>query len=205
MAKPTAAEKQMIKALAVLPEIVKATQVSATGYMFTDFLINSPLVNDGLVEVNEGITNEAGEVATRATMKGIEKVMSETSTAVEAAPVVATGFVIEDVALPKSNRGGRTGKSVYPFEALEVGQSFFVPASEKHPEPAKSLASTVSSAMKRFDVADLDENGVQKTKVITVPKTGEKRTVLATKHTRVFGLRPDEKDGVKGARIGRTA
>jgi hypothetical protein len=46
------------------------------------------------------------------------------------------------------SRGGRN-RSVYPFDALAVGQSFHVPASEAKPNPAKSLASTVSSANKR--------------------------------------------------------
>ena len=206
MAKPTAAEKQLKKAMEMLPEIVKATTASETGFTYTDFLVHSPLVNAGLVEINEGIVNEAGAVATRATTKGIETVMSETSTATETV-VANAGFVIEDVALAASKRGGRTGKSLYPFDQLNVGQSFVVLATEKHPEPAKSLASTVSSAMKKYDVPAMEEDGVtQKTKVITVPKTGEKRTVFATKHTRVFGLRPEIKDGVViGARIGRTA
>ena len=206
MAKPTAAEKQLAKAMTVLPEIVKATKASENGFTFTDFLIHSPLVNLGLVEINEGIVNEAGEIATRATEKGMESIMSEATETPAVVANVATSFVIEDVAIASSKRGGRTGKSMYPFEALGVGQSFFVPATEKHPNPEKSLASTVSSAMKRFDVPKMLEDGVtQATKEITVPKTGEKRIVLATVHTRVFGLRPDEVNGVKGARIGRTA
>jgi ribosomal protein S19 len=206
VAKETKAEKQLREALAILPEIVAATTASETGFTYTDFLIHSPLIGLELVEINEGIVNEAGAVATRATTKGIEKVMSETVNTAVATEVATPGFVIENIALAPNKRGGRTGKSVYPFEALEVGQSFFVPATAKHPEPAKSLASTVSSAMKRFDVPKMLEDGVtQATKEITVPKTGEKRTVLATVHTRVFGLRPDEVNGIKGARIGRTA
>jgi hypothetical protein len=113
-------------------------------------------------------------------------------------------FEIETgIAVPKTTRGGKR-ESAYPFNKLEVGQSFFIPASEKHPEPEKSLASTISGATKRYDVPDLDENGVQKTKEINSPKTQEKRTVLATKHTRTFIIRAAEKDGVKGARVFRT-
>jgi hypothetical protein len=114
-------------------------------------------------------------------------------------------FEIESgIAMPVTKRGGKR-ESAYPFNKLEVGQSFFIPASEKHPEPAKSLASTVSGAAKRYDVPDLDENGVQKTKNITNPKTQAVReNVPAMKHTRTFKLVAAEKDGVKGARVFRT-
>jgi hypothetical protein len=104
-------------------------------------------------------------------------------------------FVIEDnIPLPKSKRGGKR-ESAYPFDALQVGQSFFIPASEKHPEPAKSLASTISGAMKRYDVEVPGE-----TKEVMNPKTKEKHTVPKTAHTRVFQLRAVE----GGARCWRT-
>ena len=108
-------------------------------------------------------------------------------------------FEIEKgIPVPKTTRGGaRT--SAYPFESLEVGDSFFIPASEKHPEPAKSLASTISGATKRFDVLVPGE-----TKEVRNPKTQEVKTVPKTAHTRVFTLRAGEKDGVVGARVFRT-
>lgn len=196
----------------MLPEIAAATQ--AGSYVFKSAFDVAYLVENGLAEQNETIVNEEGWFATRTTEAGGAAVPT---IEVQTAPAeiqaeqpklkgsIKMSFEIENIAVTAGKRGGGTRTSQYPIDALEVGQSFFIPASEKHPEPEKSLASMLSGAMKKYDVPDLDENGVQKTKFITVPKTGEKREIPATKHTRKFTLVASEKDGVKGARIGRTA
>ncbi len=59
----------------------------------------------------------------------------------------------------------------YPFEQLEIGQSFFVPVSEDKPNPAKSLASTVTSANDRHAYEIEGETMVNR-KGETVPKKG---------------------------------
>ena len=51
---------------------------------------------------------------------------------------------------PAAARGGR-GSTVYGFETMDVNQSFFIPATADNPNPAKRIASTVSSATKRLD------------------------------------------------------
>lgn len=204
MALENKAQKLKRESLDMLKTIVAATQTEV-GYGFGTREICDYLAKNGFAEINETITNEANGIlmiAVRATTKGVEKVMSENEVTAGAAPK----FVIETgIALPVSKRGGNR-ESAYPFEALEVGQSFFVAGSEKHPEPAKSLASTVSGATKRYDVLVFEEDGTTpKMKEVTNPKTKEKHTVQATKHTRTFTLRPETKDGVVGARIYRTA
>lgn len=50
---------------------------------------------------------------------------------------------------PAAKRGGIRA-AIYPFDKMNVGDSFFVPATTDRPNPAKQLASTVSSATKRF-------------------------------------------------------
>lgn len=154
----------------------------------------APLEAEGLVESNPGMTNEAGEIAVRATQKGIDQVNAENQT--QAAPkTVHTAFEIEDnVALP-SGTVRRAGAQLYPFDALQVGQSFFVPNTEDKPNAAKSLASTVSSAVARYAVP---VEGQFKTN-----KAGEQ--VPVTEPTRIFVVRKDVKDGVEGARVWRTA
>lgn len=202
MALENKAQKTKREALEALPRIVQATQdATGVGYTFCTAEIVEWLFKNGFAEGNPEIVNEAGAIATRATQKGVEKVMSET-TVETPATTEKPAFVIEDgIEIPKSTRGGNR-KSSYPFDKLAVGQSFFIPASEKHPEPAKSLASTISGATKRYDVPDLDENGIQKTKSVRVPKTGEVReNVPAFKHTRVFQIKAVE----GGARCWRTA
>ena len=105
-------------------------------------------------------------------------------------------FKIEDgIPVPTISGRGRGG-NVYPFDQLEVGQSFFVANSEDKPNAAKSLASTVSSATARYAVAS--EDGATKTN-----KKGE--TVPVMVKTRKFVVRRVEENGVKGARVWRTA
>jgi len=129
------------------------------------------LANAGLVEVNPEMTDAAGNVAVRATAAGIAK-MSEGSTA--PAPV-KSNFAIADVptdilsAANEKRRAARGGGEKYPFDALEVGKGFFVPATEKMPEPAKSLASTVSSATARY----AEETGEMETVTQKTYATGE--------------------------------
>lgn len=60
--------------------------------------------------------------------------------------VVTGGFQLPVRGTRKPSNNGRT----YPFESLEVGGAIFVPATDKRPDPKKSLASTISSANARF-------------------------------------------------------
>ena len=154
--------------------------------------------------------NEAGEIATRATQKGIDSLQSngdntseasEASTNSETAATetgksqkVKTMFKIEDnIPVPTISGRGRGG-NVYPFDQLEVGQSFFVANSEDKPNATKSLASTVCSATARYAVPS--EDGATKTN-----KAGE--TVPVMVETRKFVVRSVEENGVKGARVWR--
>lgn len=195
------AQKLKRLSLEALSGIVTGTR-SEVGYAFCDQDKAAWLEKNEYVEVNASIVNGAEQIACRAIQKGFDYIDNQTS---QTKGESKMSFEIETgIEVPKSKRTGK--QSVYPFDALEVGQSFFVPATEKQPEPSKSLASTVAAAMKKYDVADCDENGVQKTKDVRNPKTGEIKTgVPAMKHTRIFKLSYAEKDGVAGARIFRTA
>ena len=205
--KKSAGKKTAATAVVVvgLAEIVAA---GANG-LFTPAAVHGPLVEAGLVEINPAMVNEAGEIATRATQAGIESLDSgaivvDNATSEANSAIAETGktekvktmFQIEDnVPVPAISGRGRGG-NVYPFEVLAVGQSFFVPNSESKPNAAKSLASTVSSATARYAVPA--EDGSTKTN-----KKGEVVPVLV--ETRKFVVRSVEEDGVKGARVWRTA
>lgn len=205
MATKKSAGKKTAATVAVigLAEIVAA---GANG-MFVPESVYAPLVEAGLVEINPGMTDENGNVATRATQKGIESLdsaatVADNATSEATSATAATGetgetqkvktmFKIEDsIPVPTISGRGRGG-NVYPFDALEVGQSFFVPNSEDKPNAAKSLASTVSSATARFAVPS--EDGATKTN-----KKGE--TVPVMVETRKFVVRAVE----GGARVWRT-
>lgn len=188
---------------ATLENVVAATQ--AGSFVYTSASVHVPLIEAGLAEINPAISNEAGELATRATQKGIETVSSTTTqetaavetAAATVAPVTASsGFAIEaGVPMPSISGRGRTG-TTYPFDKMEPGNSFFVPNDESKPNAAKSLASTVSSATARYAVPAADGS-------TKANKAGEQVPVMV--ETRKFVVRSVEENGVKGARVWRTA
>ena len=188
-------------ALEALPEIVKATQ-SKIGYALTDESIYSVLAKKGFVEVNKDIQDAEGRFATRATLTGIKMVPKEELDMPEE-NVAQSGFAIEDVPVVETKRTGGGAGSIYPFDALGVGQSFFVPATKDKPEPWKSMTGTISSANKRYAEPAVNEDNSPIMRAITRgPNVGKE--VQDTVQTRRFGIGKDEKDGVAGARIGRT-
>lgn len=189
--------------------------------LFTSAAVHAPLVEQGLVEINPGITNEAGEIATRATQKGIESMNTNTNapTATPGAAAVKSAFKLDDaVELPTIKRGGRGG-NVYPFDEMAKGQSFFVAATADKPDPAKSLASTVSSATARYAVEVPGETEEVEVKTYQLDDAGKRvkrdgsfvvlSTATETRQkmalTRQFVVRSVEENGVKGARVWRTA
>lgn len=156
--------------------------------------------NPQLIEVNTNMLDNAGNAAVRLTDAG-KKMINGNDTA----PVVSDAkyAVISDAVLPASKRGGGKGGApvVYPFDSLEIGQSFFVPVSDKHKDPVKTLGSTVSSANMRYAI-DTGE-----TKTVTRTKRGEKNRAVVDangekvqetvevpvyKYTRRFSIRPVE-------------
>lgn len=158
--KPRTAPKQEAAIdLAKLGEIVHATV--AGGFLYANADEIAPLVAAEFVETNHAMIDESGNVAARATPKGIEAVnptatntadTAAVSAAATEAPARASAFEIDDyVPNLTIKRGGRGGE-IYPFDSLEVNKSFHVPATPDKPDPAKSLASTVSSATARYAV-----------------------------------------------------
>ncbi len=133
--------------------VISAAMQTTLGYAMCSAKETAELVSNGFAEQNETITEGNGfgkKFATRLTPAGLAHMTQP----VAGTPATnTTGFEIEDgIALP-SARGGKN-QSVYPFDQLGVNQSFHVPASTDKPNPAKSLASTVSSATKRYAEGD---------------------------------------------------
>ena len=204
-------EKSAAKKTAEIATVITLAEIVAAGAngLFTPAAVHGPLVEAGLVEINPAMVNEAGEIATRATQACIESlgsgaIVADNATSEANSEIAETGktekvksmFKIEEsIPVPAISGRGRGGK-VYPFAQLEVGQSFFVANDESKPNAAKSLASTVSSATARYAVPA--EDGSTKTN-----KKGEVVPVMV--ETRKFVVRSVEEDGVKGARVWRTA
>lgn len=203
-----ATEKSAAKKTAEIVAVIGLAEIVAAGAngMFVPESVYAPLVEAGLVEINPGMTDENGEIATRATQAGIESLdsgatVADNATSEANSETAETGktekvksmsmFKIEDaIPVPMISGRGRGG-NVYPFDQLEVGQSFFV-------EGEKTIApSTISAATARYAVPA--EDGATKTN-----KKGEVVPVMVK--TRIFlGRRKVEENGVKGARVWRTA
>lgn len=134
----------------LLKQVVDAT--NANSFVYASQAQTANLVAAGLVEGNPAVVDAAGNMAYRATPAGITAsqtpapAAASTGAATHATYTVHPGFQ----APAKSNRRpGGTGRT-YPFESMELNSYIFVPATEKRPDPKKSLASTISSANKRF-------------------------------------------------------
>lgn len=66
--------------------------------------------------------------------------------------------VEKGVAVPTISRG-RPGQTSYPFDSMEVNDSFHIAATPENKEPAKSVASSVSTANSKYSEIKKDENG----------------------------------------------
>jgi hypothetical protein len=111
----------------------------------------------GLILINPNVKNEKGEIGVRATDAAVQQVQASPAPAAKSeAPKM--DFKIESgIEPPVVSRGPRAGAETYPFSKLEAGQSFFIPATDSRPDPAKSLLSTVSAASRRYATRVKDE------------------------------------------------
>lgn len=156
--------------MALLSQIVQATKQNS--FMYVPAVASAPLVALQYVELNNdpAVLAPAG-VPTRATALGIATCEnSATASAAVANPLApqtqpASVFTLDvDVPLPSIKRGfgAKAGAPTYPFDNMQVGQSFFVPATPDRDDPAKSLASTVSAATRKYEVAVNNPDGTPK-------------------------------------------
>lgn len=170
------------------------------------------LIDNGFAECNVASIdpNDATKVATRATQSGVDYLAALNT---EPEPVMNTtpSFEIETAAMPARTR---TRKSIYPFEQLAIGQRFFVPATDAMPDPGKTLATSVSGAVKRLGTVIgtkdhkrrpllIDEAGDKVLGADGKQAKGELTTFQVPRYDIKFQVASGEKDGVKGAYVGR--
>lgn len=149
---------------------VNREQAMSAGLLYPNPENPTPLIEVGAVDMAKGTA------PVRITELGTAYLNAEAAPAnVAAAETTAETFgIISGVTLPPSKRGNTGGGAPikYPFDKLEVGQSFFVPKSAKLPNPVKTLGSTVSSAIMRY-ATDTGE-----TKQVTRAKREGKKAAL---------------------------
>lgn len=194
--KATATPEAAIAATVTLADVIAATERGEIIYTSPEF--HTPLVQAGKVEINPSMVNESGMIATRAIRQTPETYKEETKMTQAQKP----SFEIESgVELPQRVRkvGVGVGRSaVYPFEQLEIGQSFFVPNESDDKPAAKKMASTVATANIRYSEEIPGQTRTNR-KGATVPATRPLRKF------QVFDTDRTLSDGTvqKGARIFR--
>lgn len=143
----------------VLKGIAMLTATAGNGWVNqTD---GKPLLEAGLITVDTKVANPANadERAAKVSDAGIAWLNANVPApgATAAATSNATNFpIITNAVPPPSKRGSglRSGGAPkkYPFDQLEVGQSFPVYVSAETPDPMKSLGSAISAANMRYAV-----------------------------------------------------
>lgn len=225
---PAAAPMAPVENQAISLDMVALVSASEPGFMYVPTDVSAAWVQAGFVETNPAMTDATGAVATRITEKGKQSLMETPAT-----PAASASNFIRAVrpALVAKRSPVATNAAKYPFDELvapttdangNVGQDmFFVPATAERPNPAKTLASTVSTAKDRYSRVTgereykakeavknedgspvLDANGQPVTKEVT-----KKRAVK--EYDREFRIEAGEAvlaDGttVKGAWVART-
>lgn len=189
-----------------LAAVVAATQ-SPTGFAVLKAGPAGKLAEAGYAEINTGAgQNDKGEVQIRATQAGIDY-NTAAATATPASNEPAPSFsLVSNVPVPAiTGRGRLSAESKYPFEQMQAGQAFFVPATEAQPKPSASLASTITSANKRYSevipgetVKDRNGNDVPARKAL------RKFVVRAVADGAASGF-GDQYKGVSGAGVWREA
>lgn len=160
--------KKLTKAASnLLLAIANATKNNEVYYVTKE---EAESIGPDYIEVNTGMIQD-GKAASRATPAGIEmsnKAMKNDKKSDEGnSGAPASQFaMIGGIELPKSKRGGGGGgaPSKYPFDQLEVGISFFVPVTEKQPEPWKSMQSSVAAANHKYSEGTGEFETVERTK-----------------------------------------
>ena len=182
-----------MKITALHKNIVAAS--ATAGFMYIPTKDAKKLETEGLIVSNPAMT-QGDTIAVKPTEKLLAEVNGSNAAAAPAGdapaeqPAKASVTLEDGVALPAISRQGLKG-DVYPFAKMEVGQSFFIASTEKHPNPAKTLASTVSSATRRYATPHATETRTSKRGEV-VPKLVP---------TKAFTIRAVE----GGARVWRTA
>lgn len=181
------AEPAQVEQGVTLDQVKEATRNG--GFVYTDAAFHGPLVEQGLVEINNEMT-EGDKIATRATFKDESQVTEQTNQTAASEVKVKPVFQIVDE-LPAPVKKPRVGSSnagrdeTYPFSQLEVGKGFFVPGKE-----AKAMASTVASANARYSEVIEGETRVQtrgKNKGQSVPAVRQLRKFICWDGQNVAG------------------
>lgn len=144
-----------------------AINASSTGFLMLTQAEGADVVGAGFAKVNTANV-EGDKAAVSLTETGV-KLAAENGADAPVSSGTANYEIESDVAMPTG--GTRRGReSSYPFDKLEIGQSFHVAKTTENPDPASRLASSVSGARVKYSV----ETGESETVTVKSYKKDEK-------------------------------
>ncbi len=145
--------------------IAALTAILASGRVTE--VVGKPLIEQGLITVNDPLDVENDMAAVTLTDKGRAGMPAASTNTAPPNGGPSKFAIIDNAVLPPSKRGaGRVaGPPKYPFDDLAVGKSFFVPNSEVNGGNAlKTLGSAVSNARNKYRVDTGRTEQVERTK-----------------------------------------
>ena len=188
-----------------LIDVSKKIEANGFGFLNVDpeNTVICELGSEGFIEIFDGDVSgfafAPGEIAVVVSSEG-ERMIRDYVGAIVTREISenTTAYTIEkgvNIAPIKKNSGKKLIK--FPFDLMEVDDSFHVPVSDSYPNPGKTLQTTVSSATSRYSIND--PSG-------TTRKNKSGQIVPVKIKTREFSLRTvgiEDLNG-PGARVYRT-
>lgn len=198
------------------PALLALIAASENGYLMLTQDEGAEAVSAGHAVVNTSIPAEGDLAAVCLTEAGAAIVNP-----VASAPVASSGFEIdEDVPMPVVTR--RPRETAYPFDKLQVGQSFHVAPTAEFPDPVSRLYSSVSGARAKWSVPTGKKEtvtvkeyqrvgdtkayakGADGKRIVIAERTEERDVLEPTRDFKVVAVDASDKRGA-GARVYRTA
>lgn len=153
-------------------DLLKLIAASLTGYLMLTQEEAGDIVAQGLAVVDTTITEndtaavsltDAGkaamnEVNTAAEGAGGQAAADAARARLQRAPVTVTQGLRKDIPAPGKKKGGKQG-SKYPFDTMEVGESFHIPATMENTNPLASVQSSITQARAKFAVGVVGSDG----------------------------------------------
>lgn len=211
----------MAKITKAMIATVLTIAASETGFAMLTQAEGADVVGAGLATVDT--SNVEGDKAAVSLTDEGRKVAAENGAGAAEAAKSNGGFEIDDAVAMPTSTARRSREGGYPFDKLEVGQSFHVAKTAENPDPVTRLQSSVSGARAKYSV---EVQGETETVTVKEYQRGEggkgyakgadgKRIVVSskeetrpkTKVTRDFTVKAVDASDPRGegARVWRTA
>lgn len=150
---------------------VLAIAASPTGFLMLTQAEGADIVNAGLATVDTANV-EGDKAAVSLTDEG-KKLAAENGAGGAEAPATASKIEIDDAVAMPTEKTRRTREGIYPFDKLEVGQSFHVAKTAENPDPVNRLQSSVSGARVKYSVEVPGETETVKVKTYKKAEDGK--------------------------------